>query len=206
MIHIDNNDCSRRTIEHRPSLSASASLRRLFAQPQPASSPYTPGSVMVLTQNLGLKLDEQEQNNKGERISMHIQSFFKNLSDTWHLQEEIDEQSDNSETYQEGKDRNPITPINKRDHGSEDEFSSYLYEEFTEELKDHSTMEKDKDSIYDSTSTKESHPFFDGRFVEVDGLIQYDPEWEERQLAKQKRRRRRRAGAWGQNMVVNKAA
>ena len=206
MIHIDNNECSRRTIEHRPSLSASASLRRLFAQPQPASSPYTPGSVMVLTQNIGLKLDEQEQNSKGERISMHIQSFFKNLSDTWHLQEEIDEQSNNSETDQEETDRNPTTSINKRDRRSEDEFSGYLYEEFTEELKDHSTMKKDKDSFYDSTSTKESHPFFDGRFVEVDGLIQYDPEWEERQLAKQKRRQRRRASAWGQNMVVNKAA
>ena len=161
---------------------------------------------MVLTQNIGLKLDEQEQNSKGERISMHIQSFFKNLSDTWHLQEEIDEHSNNSETDQEETDRNPTTSINKRDRRSEDEFSGYLYEEFTEELKDHSTMKKDKDSFYDSTSTKESHPFFDGRFIEVDGLIQYDPEWEERQLAKQKRRQRRRASAWGQNMVVNKAA
>lgn len=206
MIHIDNNESSsRRTVEHRPSLSASASLRRLFAQPQPASSPYTPGSVMVLTQNIGLKLDEQQQN-KAEGISMHIQSFFKNLSDTWHLQDEIDEQSDNSETDQEGKYRNPSTPIHKRDRQSEDEFSGYLYEEFTEELKDHSTTKRGKDSIYDSTSTKESHPFFDGRFVEVDGLIQYDPEWEARQLAKQKRTRRRRASAWGQNMVVNKAA
>ena len=73
-----------------------------------------------------------------------------------HLQEEIDEQSDNSETDQEVKDRNPTSSINKQDRRSEEEFSGYLYEEFTEELKDHSTMKKDKDSFYDSTSTKDS--------------------------------------------------
>lgn len=196
MRRIDNDSSSRRTIEHQPPLSASTSLRRLFAQP--ALSPNTPGlSVEFLAQKIGPKLDEQS--NKGEGISVHIKSFFKNLSKQWHLQEEIDKTN-----------QNPAAAINERECRSEIEFSAYWYGEFAEELKDHSqcTTKREQDNVYDSTS-KESHPFFDGRFVKVDGLIQYDPEWEERQLAKQKRRRRRLAGTWfqnGQNTVVTKAA
>lgn len=126
MRRIDNDSSSRRTIEHQPPLSASTSLRRLFAQP--ALSPNTPGlSVEFLAQKIGPKLDEQS--NKGEGISVHIKSFFKNLSKQWHLQEEIDKTN-----------QNPAAAINERECRSEIEFSAYWYGEFAEELKDHSNV------------------------------------------------------------------
>lgn len=146
-------------------------------------------------------------------MSIHkIQLFFKNVSESWHLQDEIDCTDTANVTdpkcsvHQEG---NSLTPRDKSFSREEsDHSSSYFYEEISEDLKDHSNLRtRDNDSKYGGLS-KESHPFFDGRFVEIDGLIQYDPDWREKQKeeAKKKRRGRRRLSAWGQNIVATKAA
>ena len=41
-------------------------------------------------------------------------------------------------------------------------------------------------------NAKESHPFFDGRFIEVDGMVVLDPKWQEKQMAIREQRPLRR--------------
>jgi len=57
-----------------------------------------------------------------------------------------------------------------------------------------------RNTIYGSDA-KETHPFFDDRFIEADGLIVLNPEWEAKQLARreqrqQRLRQRRRIQSW----------
>ena len=155
-----------------------------------------------------------------EGFSIHkIQIFFKNMSVSLNLQEEV---KDLVNTCTDQKELPSVSGAHKAPHvkyapeeirseqdlNSDDDLysSSYFYNEISEDLKDHSVSPtKEKGSKFAAT---ESHPFFDGRFVEIDGLIQYDPDWREKQkaVAKEKRRGRRRLSAWGRNSVATKAA
>jgi len=47
-----------------------------------------------------------------------------------------------------------------------------------------------RDPIYGSDA-KETHPFFDNRFIELDGLVVLNPEWEAKQLARREQRQQR---------------
>lgn len=192
--------------------SPTASIRRMFSPHQQPSSPYTPGSLEMLVRQ-GV-LSKQDHPLKGEEgLSIHkIQLFFKNVSESLHLQDEIgsaDTANVTNSKYSVHQEGNTLTPRDKSLSCKEsDHSSSYFYEEISEDLKDQSDLPtRDNDSKYGRLS-KESHPFFDGRFVEIDGLIQYDPDWREKQKeeAKRKRRGRRRIGAWGRNIVASKAA
>ena len=157
-----------------------------------------------------------------EGFGIHkIQLFFKNMSMSLNLQEEVKDAVIASADQKELPSASdaytckaphvkyvPEEIRSEQDRNGDDDLysSSYFYDEISEDLKDHSVSPtKEKGSKYAAT---ESHPFFDGRFVEIDGLIQYDPDWREKQkaVAKEKRRGRRRLSAWGRNSVATKAA
>ena len=182
----------------------------MFSPQEQPSSPYTPGSLDMLFRQTALP--NQNHPLKGEEgLSMHkIQLFFKNVSESLHLQDEIgsaDTATATNPKYNMHQEGNAVTPRAKSSSRAEsDHSSSYFYEEISEDLKDHSNLQtSDNDSKYGKLS-KESHPFFDGRFVEIDGLIQYDPDWREKQKEEAKRKRRGQRRPWGQNIVATKAA
>jgi len=161
----------------------------------------------MLSRNIEFAVKEKSLKEKeGEVFSMqNVQLFFKNVSDSLHLQEEINDI--NTDTAdQKDLEGNLAAGNNGKDCKEEDQLSGYFYEETSEDLKDHSTLPTNKDTC-SKYALAESHPFFDGRFIEIDGLIQYDSEWREKQqTAKKKRRWQRRSSAWRRNTIAAKVA
>ena len=85
---------------------------------------------------------------------------------------------------------------------SDNQSTNYEQADYEVPLRGERSSHTPNSSVYGSSS-KESHPFFDGRFIEVDGMIDLDPEWIEKQSrAKEQRRLRRRRGAWGRNAAT----
>lgn len=57
-----------------------------------------------------------------------------------------------------------------------------IFESLNDEIKRDDESIARRNIIYGSNA-KESHPFFDDRFIEVDGMVVLDPEWKEKQTA-----------------------
>ena len=66
-----------------------------------------------------------------------------------------------------------------------------IFESLNDEIKRDDESIARRNIIYGSNA-KESHPFFDDRFIEVDGMVVLDPEWKEKQTAIREQRPLRR--------------